>query len=87
MKVDPESIREYAARPWREVSEARLRWHASRTSGDRREEVAALARSTSEAVMRLHPDLAWSATRALDLEAHVHLKELLDRASRSLPPR
>ena len=85
--TDSKDIRAYVARGWGEASESKERRRARRATTGKPGEAARLARSLGELAYRRDPGLAWSPSRDLDLDAHLRLKELIDRVGAAMSTR
>ena len=75
--LDPAELRAYAARDWNAPERLARRERAHRPV----EEKVRIAIELYEAMRRTRPDWPDEATRRADLENHLHLRHLLDRAA------
>ena len=81
--MDRDAIRAFAARDRAEVADAKAAWWASADPDVR----VRAAHALWEHARRVRPDWPTADDRAADLDHHVHLKRLLDRAGRALADR
>lgn len=77
MRIDPEHLRAYAARPWAELERSKREHIAARYREDPAEHAASVARMT-EHLKAVRPDWPTEDDLARDLADHVELKRKLD---------
>jgi hypothetical protein len=77
MKLDPATLRAYAARDWQAPERLARAGRARQPIADK----VAIAIALYEAAKRTNPTWPDEATREADLAAHQRLRALLDRAA------
>lgn len=83
----PEDLRAFARRSWDLLGASKLSLQVERYRESGPNGALARAQRLRERFRRLHPEGASAASRAADLEGHVAVRELLDRAARAIPRR
>jgi hypothetical protein len=85
--MDAEAVRAYMARDWSAVTDDKRAWWADRYQ--REGGLASWRASVAlhAVVRRTRPDYPTERDRKADLDMHVRLRRLLDRASHAFPRR
>ena len=76
-RLDPEELREYARRDW-SAPERLARAHRARQSIAEKVRIAV---ELYESARQMRPDWPDEATRRADLESHLRVRSLLDKAA------
>jgi hypothetical protein len=81
--VNTSQIRDYVARDWERIEHAKSDYWTIRKRDMTASEVFEVAAGLREYARRVKPDWPNPAERQDDLESHIHLAQILSRASQS----
>ena len=85
--MDPAELRSYLSRDWNAIAAAKRTYWADRYRREGAEATMAASQALLREMRELRPDFPTSDDRCTDLDAHVRLKALLERAAHAFTRR